>query len=202
MQISPPRSERCRMSILNEPTLVLNRNWQPITFLPVKTAICTVLRDMASVMEPENYYLLDFDGWCEEAPENSRWIKTSTSRVPAPEVIVLKKYGERPPRKINFNRPNLARRDDYTCQYCGDTLGLGKLTVEHIMPRSRGGPTTWDNCVAACRTCNSRKADKTPKEAGMKLRKEPRKPKWDPKLRIPQGILRPSWEPFLAKEIA
>ena len=188
------------VGVLQEPCLVLNRNWQAVTFMPIQTCIVTVMRDMASVMDPENYYLMDFEEWCKQAPKGARWIKTASNAIPAPEVIVLKKYGERPPRKINFNRPNLYRRDDWTCQYCGEELPQRKLTVEHILPRSRGGPTTWDNCVAACSRCNGRKADKTPDEAGMRLRKEPHKPNWKVRLRAPQGILRPSWAPFLAKE--
>jgi 5-methylcytosine-specific restriction endonuclease McrA len=76
-----------------------------------------------------------------------------------------------------------------------------KLTIEHIMPQSRGGPTSWENCVAACEDCNTRKADMTPNEAGMKLRTKPQKPTWTPRLRLPHGkVIRESWKPFLEKE--
>ena len=188
------------MGVLQEPALVLNRNWQAITFLPVKTCIVTVMRDMGAVIHPETYEPMDFDKWIEQDLSGLRWIKTASRKIPAPELIVLKKYGERPPRKVGFNRPNLYRRDAFSCQYCGSALPGSKLQVEHVMPRSRGGPTTWENCVAACDDCNSRKRDRTPKEAGMRLRKDPRKPTWDPKIRVPRGIIRPSWEPFLIKE--
>lgn len=191
------------MSVLNEPCLILNRNWQPITFLPIQTSICTVMRDMGSVIHPESFEPMNFDHWSELTEDDLqgfRWIKTSNKLIAVPELVVLKKYGERPPRKIGFNRPNLARRDDYMCQYCGKIIGMSKLQVEHVIPRSRGGPTTWENCVAACGDCNSRKADKTPAEAKMRLRKEPHRPRWNPRLRAPQGILRPSWEPFLKAE--
>lgn len=188
------------MSHLQDAALVLNRCWQPIMFAPVQTCIVTAMRDMASIMDPENFYLHSFDAWQKHEPRGARWIKTSSSRIAAPEVIVLKKYGERPPRRISFNRPNLYRRDEWTCQYCGEELPQKKLTIEHIMPSSRGGETSWTNCVAACKRCNGRKADKTPSEAGMPLRKEPRKPDWKVQLRAPRGVLRPSWAPFLAKE--
>lgn len=187
-------------SVLQDPALVLNRNWQPIMFMPVQTCIVTAMRDMASVMDPENFYLLQFEDWLEHEPLGARWIKTSSGKIAAPEVIVLKRYGERPPRRINFNRSNLYRRDDWACQYCGDELPRKKLTIEHIVPSSRGGQTSWTNCVAACKKCNGRKADRTPEEAGMPLRKEPRKPNWKVQLRAPKGLLRPSWAPFLAKE--
>ena len=186
--------------ILNEPCLVLNRNWQPVTFLPVQTAIVTVMRDMASVLDPQDYLLLSFEEWIDLDRESERMIRTPNGAIPAPEVVVLKQYGERPPRRVVFNRPNLYRRDEYQCQYCGQPLSERKLTIEHVLPRSRGGPTSWDNCVAACADCNSRKADMTPQEAGMKLKTKPRQPEWKPTLAIPRGAsLRDSWVPFLDK---
>lgn len=199
------------MSVLNEPVLVLNRNWQPVTFMPVQTAIVNVMRDMASILDPVNYYLMPFEEWIEAhqpvlddsgdpVESEKRWIKTSRLWIPAPEVIVLKQYGETPPRKITFNRSNLARRDDYLCQYCGKEIGVVKMTIDHVLPRSRGGENSWENCVASCGDCNSRKADKTPKEARMALRKEPVKPSWRPNQLLPkENVMRPSWKPFLEK---
>jgi 5-methylcytosine-specific restriction endonuclease McrA len=186
--------------VLHEPCLVLNRNWQPITFLPVQTAIVNVMRDMASVLDVEDYLLLTFEEWVELGRETGRLIRTPSRTISAPEVIVLKKYGERPPRKLVFNRPNLGKRDAFTCQYCGVALASDDLTIEHVLPRSRGGPTSWENCVSACEDCNARKADRTPREAGMKLRSMPVRPEWRPRLSPPSGETRPSWGPFLALE--
>lgn len=188
-------------SVLDEPVLVLNRSWQPVTFLPVKVAIVNTMRDMASCLDVENYLLLTFEEWSLTEPKDARWIKTAHSQIPAPEVIVLKKYGERPPRKVNFNRVNLARRDEFTCQYCGESLGIQHVTVDHVLPRSRGGQNSWENCVAACADCNSRKADQTPQEARMPLKRTPTVPTFRaPILRSPSRVIRPSWQPFLAKE--
>lgn len=190
------------MGCLDDPCLVLNRNWQPITFLPIQTCIVTVSRDMASILDVQDYLLLNFEEWIELGRECDRSIKTPTKTIPAPEVVVLKKYGERPPRRVVFNKPNMARRDQHVCQYCGADLFKQKITVEHVMPRSRGGLTTWENCVAACEDCNARKADRTPKEAGMKLKTTPVRPDWTPKLALPrEGVRRASWTPFL-KELA
>ena len=186
---------------LQDPCLVLNRNWQPITFLPVQTAIVNVLRDMASVLDVQDYLLVTFEEWMELGRDTGRTIRTPNREIPAPEVVVLKQYGERPPRKVVFNRPNLYQRDEFTCQYCGVALPSGDLTIEHVLPRSRGGPTTWENCVAACEECNARKADRTPREAGMKLRSRPGRPPGRARLRPPSGATRPSWAPFLEKEI-
>lgn len=189
------------MSVLQEPCLVLNRNWQPVTFLPVQTCIVNVMRDMARVLDAQDYLLLTFEEWVELGRASDRMIRTASSSIPAPEVIVLQQYGERPPRKVVFNRPNLAKRDDHTCQYCGAQLKERELTIEHVLPRSRGGPTSWENCVAACENCNSRKADRTPKEADMKLRTTPARPVWKSRLRAPKGEPRASWMPFIAKEL-
>lgn len=190
------------MSVLNENVLVLNRRWQAIGFTKVSTAIANVTRDMASILDVRHYLLLTFEEWAiSDHPEDSRWIKTSSSRVAAPEVIVLKKYGERPPRNVNFNRDTLWKRDEFTCQYCGDQLPARQLQIEHVMPRSRGGQTDFLNCVAACAACNARKADKTPEEAGMPLKKKPARPSWKPELKIPRETLRPAWAAFLAREV-
>ena len=192
------------MSFLKEPCLCLNRHWQPVTFIPVRTAIENVMRDMGSFMIGDgSYMLMGMEEWMahdHEVTEADRWIRTANQKILVPEVIVLKKYGERPPQKISFNRGNLWKRDEFSCQYCGDQLPSNKLQIEHVMPRSRGGPTSWDNCVAACNACNSRKADKTPVEARMRLRKKPATPDWKPGIRVPSGAVRQSWEPFLAKE--
>ena len=185
--------------IVDQPCLVLNSSWQPTTFLPIGVCIATLLRDMASVIHPETYEPLTFEQWIErtDLPEVTRMIKTAGRPVPAPDVIVLKKYGARPPMKVGFNRQNLFKRDVYTCQYCGVNLPGSKLQVEHVLPRSRGGPTTWENTVAACDSCNSRKADKTPAEAGMRLRSKPAAPSWKPGIRVPQGEVRPLWVKLL-----
>jgi len=189
------------VSHLNDPVLVLNRFWQVTTFLPVQTAIVTAMRDMASVLDPETYELLSFDKWVTYEPKDHDWIKTASGQIAAPQVVVLKRYGERPPRKLTFTRPNLYRRDEYTCQYCGEPLPASELTVDHVLPRSRGGKNGWENCVAACEDCNGRKADKLPQEVGMRLKKPPAKPAWTPKLLVPRTAKpRPSWAPFLTKE--
>ena len=183
--------------IVDRKCLWLNRNWVPIDFRSVRTTIENVMRDQAAVIHPITFEPLTFEEWVERAPEDSVFIKTSGRPVPMPEVIVLKKYGEVPERKVGFNRQNLFRRDQNTCQYCGDRLPAPELQIEHVMPRSRGGPTSWENCVAACDTCNSSKADKTPAEANMRLRKKPTTPSWKPGVRVPQGEVRPIWLQFL-----
>lgn len=190
------------MGVLDEPVLALNNKWHYASLFTVRVAIVNVMRDMASCLyvEGDAYTTHTYESWIDLAHQNARWIKSGSRDIPAPEVIVLKAYGSTPPKKIALNKINLARRDEHTCQYCGKGIGLQQVTIDHVMPRSRGGPLTWENCVAACATCNSRKADKTPKEARMPLRKQPHAPTFNSDLvRIPHGTIRPAWLPFLHK---
>ena len=187
------------MSVIDGYCLALNKAWQPVTFYKLSVAISNVMRGMARVMDPETYMLMSFEDWISEERNVDRWIKTARDPVPAPEVIVLTHYGQMPPRKVSFNSPNLWKRDEFTCQFCGKNFSGKSLTVDHVVPRSRGGGTSWENCVAACGPCNSRKADRTPREARMTLLTDPAPPKWKPGLRVPQGPVLASWEPFLEK---
>jgi len=190
------------VAIIDEPVLVLNSAWQFTGFFPVQTALTNVIRGMALCMDANakdgHYALYSFEEWTQLKPEGVRWIKTARDPIPAPDVVVLKHYGKRHQRKVSLNKINLARRDEHTCQYCGKAIGLQQVTIDHVLPRSRGGPLTWENCVAACAACNSRKADMTPKEARMPLRKKPHAPAFSPDtVRLPSGVARPAWGIFL-----
>ncbi len=187
------------MSTIDEHCLALNKNWQPVAFYQLSTAIANVMRDMARIMDPETFMLLTFEEWVAEERKVERRIKTASGYIPAPEVIVLSNYAQMPPMKVGFNGPNLWKRDQFTCQFCGDQFTGRSLTIDHVLPRSRGGGTSWENCVAACSPCNSRKADRTPGEARMRLLKQPAVPTWKAGVRIPQGAAPASWATFLAK---
>lgn len=105
------------------------------------------------------------------------FLRTPSQAVPVPSVVRLARYVRRPGRqKVAFNRRNLFRRDDHRCQYCG-TRG-SDLTLDHVVPRSLGGPTSWENVVACCRACNAKKRDRTPEEARMTLARTPRAPRF------------------------
>ena len=90
--------------------------------------------------------------------------------VEIPEVILLSTYGKVPRIEVSFSRKNLYRRDGHACQYCGTHRPSSELSIDHVLPRSRGGRTTWENCVLACVRCNSKKADRTPREVGFLVR--------------------------------
>ena len=98
-----------------------------------------------------------------------------------------------------FSRCNVAKRDHYTCQYCGAQPGAESITIDHVLSRSQGGASSWTNCVAACERCNARKGDRTPDQAGMRLRRRPVRPEWKP-FYAAQGARNESWSRFLTHE--
>ena len=104
-----------------------------------------------------------------------------------------------PRLQVAFSRRNLYRRDDHRCQYCGRRGKSGDLSIDHVLPRSRGGMSSWENCVLACVACNHRKADRLPEEIGWQLLKKPIEPTWAPTFEAPVGRVRISWEKFISE---
>lgn len=187
--------------VLSQPTLVLNKSWVAIDTTSVMDALRLLFKGAAVAVEPETYEVHGFDSWKSlAAEEHEPHIKTVSARIPVPEVIALTGYSGIPTQTVSFTRRNLFKRDKNTCQYCGCRPGTAELTIDHVMPSSRGGKNTWENCVLACVTCNRRKADRTPREAGMSLLAEPTKPAWKPTLKIPLGRVRQSWEKFVSEQ--
>ncbi|HWG85509.1 MAG TPA: HNH endonuclease, partial [Deinococcales bacterium] len=137
---------------LNAPSvLVLNASYEPLHVCSIKRAVTLLMDEAAERVE--------------DAPA---FLRSPSTNFPVPSVIRLRRYVRRPPRyHVAFNRRNVFRRDGHTCQYCGRSGG--DLTLDHVLPRSRGGRNTWENIVTACRECNSRKRDRTPEEARMHL---------------------------------
>jgi 5-methylcytosine-specific restriction endonuclease McrA len=103
-----------------------------------------------------------------------------------------------PCHEAPFTRRNLFLRDDFTCQYCGRHCASDHLSIDHVLPRSRGGATNWENCVLACVSCNARKADRTLKEAGLHLLRAPVRPRWSPYLNVRPNQRMESWSRFTA----
>lgn len=171
---------RTRLTI-NLPTLVLNKGWTPISIMPVKKAITKVVSDLAQILDPETYILYSFEEWMLlPVNDEDRFIQTSHSKVKVPEIVVLSDYDRFPKREVKLTRRNLLIRDNFTCQYTGKKINMEEATMDHVVPRSRGGGSTWDNLVMCCLEVNSKKADRTPVEAGLVLLKKPEKPKWNP----------------------
>lgn len=171
---------KSRMAI-NLPTLVLNKGWMPISIMPVKKAIPKVLSDLAKILDPSTSSLLTFEEWMTlEVDEDQPYIQTPHSKIRVPEIIVLSEYDKVPQREVKLTRRNLLIRDNFTCQYTGIPITMDSATIDHVIPRSKGGKSTWDNLVMCCLEVNAKKADRTLAESGLKLLKKPVKPKWNP----------------------
>ncbi|MBI4879058.1 MAG: HNH endonuclease [Planctomycetes bacterium] len=184
---------------LEHPTLVLNRNWTVISVVPVRHALVLVCRDAARFISPETYETHDMSSWAAQAVGADETTIHLVSRViRVPEVIVLTRYDRMPRREVPFTRRNLYRRDRYTCQYCGGKPGSENLSIDHVIPRSSGGPTGWSNCVLACLSCNVRKANRMPADAGLTLLRKPSRPRWVPQVTLPEGLIKKSWPQFVS----
>jgi 5-methylcytosine-specific restriction endonuclease McrA len=188
---------------LEQPTLLLNKNWQPIQTRSVKEAIGLVAKGSAFIVDTETFERHDLNSWNDVSKAKAKFgdvvIRSSSLSLVPPEVIVLTEYDGISEGSVVFSRRNIFKRDRYTCMYCGVQPGPDALTIDHIKPRSRGGISSWANCVLACVDCNKVKADRTPEEAGMKLRKVPKKPTWKALARISPQDRRESWASFLSR---
>ena len=162
--------------------LLLDKAFRPLRAVGWRRAVCLDLADRVEVLE---YY--------------ERTVRTASDEFPIPAVIRVPGWMHRLPQLVPPTRRNVMLRDEFLCGYCGRSGTSAQLTIDHVHPRSRGGPTQWANLVAACAPCNRRKGDRTPQEAGMPLSKEPREPS---ALQLGRrgmvvGDSPPEWEPYL-----
>jgi len=192
-----PSDDAIRIGLLERGTLVLNRSWRPVHVTPVRRALCLVFREAARIVAPDSLTTYSFAEWCQEpVPPDTLALRSPSVRIAPPEIIVLGRYDKVPCHEAPFTRRNLFLRDNYTCQYCGRRCTSDHLSVDHVLPRSRGGSTTWENCVLACVGCNSRKGDRTLKETGFRLLRRPVRPRWSPYLNLRPSQRLPSWAQF------
>ena len=185
--------------------LVLNRNWTAVTTVTVHQALVLICRDTAAAICPETYQVFDLEAWLDRSRlrasqlPRERLVRTPSVAVETPEVVLLTHYGGLPRLEVSFSRRNLYRRDGYACQYCGRRAGHAELSIDHVVPRSRGGETSWENCVLACVCCNTKKANKSLRDAGMRLQSEPRRPRWSALADLLPATRPESWAKFLPK---
>lgn len=189
---------------LTRPILVLNRNWSPIRIATVKEAIGLVAKGSAKIIESGTYLEHDLLSWNDVSRVKALLgdgvvIRSAKLALVPPEVILLKEYDGIGVRSVVFTRRNIFKRDRYACQYCGIQPGSEELTIDHVIPKSKGGASSWENCVLACVECNKRKGDLSVEKAGMKLRKLPKKPTWKSLVRIDPQLRRESWDAFLSR---
>ena len=185
--------------VLQRPTLVLNRNWQPVNVATVARALVLLWNKSALAVDPADYQTYTWEDWSRlRAGDGEAFVRAVRFRLRVPEVITLTGYDRLPTAAVTFSRRNIFKRDRFTCQYCGVQPGSEELTLDHVVPRSQGGESRWDNCVLACLPCNKRKADRTPEQARMRLRHTPVKPTWNP-LYAAHELRIESWSKFVSE---
>ena len=173
--------------------LALNRLYMAIHVVSVRRAFCLLCKGLAEVVHVEDgsYFSYDFDGWrelsaaklsLEEDTSGDDWISAVNFRIQVPRVVRLLSYDRMPRSAVKFSRRNVFLRDENRCQYCARRFSAHHLSLDHVIPRSRGGSTSWENVVCACVKCNVHKGGRTPKEAGMKLQRVPVRPSQNPLL--------------------
>ena len=148
----------------------------------------------------EQYATFDFEAWMQlEVAREMDSIGTSSGPIRVPRVILLASYDRIPRRHIRYSRVNVFARDKYTCQYCGENPPRSQLNLDHVIPRSHGGRTSWENVVCSCVDCNRRKGGRTPEQARLRLQRKPRRPAWSPmsNLVVSNRHYR-EWRPFLS----
>jgi 5-methylcytosine-specific restriction endonuclease McrA len=172
--------------------LVLNRGWNPIAVVNLEKAMCLVVstykndEPKARIMDPTtDFKLYNWADWAELIPtEGEAVIHSARANFRIPEIILLSRYNKLPQQRVHFSRRTIYRRDGNQCQYCGAKPGTAELSIDHVIPRSKGGKTEWTNCVLSCVNCNRKKADRilswrsNANEVNMKLIKQPKKPKF------------------------
>src|SRR5438552_14539751 len=195
-------------SALDASVLGLNKLFLAIHISSVRRAFCLLCKDLAEVVSLEDgqFATYSFHTWREVSEYRSRhfrqedddWIRTVNSEIQVPRVIRLVSYEKLPRQTVKFNRRNIFARDHNQCQYCGRKYPTSELSLDHVIPRSQGGQSVWDNIVCACVNCNVRKGGRTPKQAHMSLIRKPEKPRRSPllNLKLTQRKYQ-SWQQFL-----
>ncbi len=164
--------------MLNKKVLVLNQNYEPLTISTVKRAVILLYSQKVEMVE-----------------QYEATIHSVSMSMVCPSVVRLRHYIYKPYRDVPLNRKNIMKRDNHTCQYCGKNSR--PMTIDHVIPKSFGGKDTWENLVCACLKCNSKKGNRTPEAAGMKLLRKPKKPTHLFFLQISAGKIPQKWRPYL-----
>lgn len=167
---------------MNGKVLVLNQSYEPVSICSAKKAIILLYLTKAELI----------------AKRDGKIIRSVKDFYPHPSVIRLSRFLKMPFKKIELSRKNILKRDGFRCQYCGHKAT--DLTIDHIIPKSRGGTDNWENLVAACHKCNNRKGNRTPEEANMTLLNKPRKPHHILFIKQYMGKVDDNWKPFLFME--
>lgn len=188
-------------SWLNKSCLVLDQAWRAINVVPASRAICMCFSRDHLIVDPEDFATYGFEEWVDRGTPGGRPVRTVSTVFDAPEIVVTSAVQKFRDTKVNLNKSTVCKRDGYRCQYCEKKFPESGLSLDHVVPKSQGGKLVWENVVAACLKCNVAKGGRTPRQAGMKLSREPFEPRWSPLFanRVRGGETPESWKRILAK---
>lgn len=202
-------------SNLNAHVLVLNKLWMAVRVVDARRAFSLLVRDLAEVIRVDDgsYVGYTFESWAElsqlhddyDAGQGVRgiagqydYVRTVRMDIAVPKIIRLLGYDRLPKQEVKLNRRNIFARDRNLCQYCGHRFTTAELSLDHILPRSQGGGSSWENLVCCCLACNARKGGRTPEQASMKLIRKPIKPRRNPAITVRLGSDKYAcWQSFL-----
>lgn len=197
----------CDVPVLSTSVLMLNRLYMAVRVINARRALTLLYGELAEVVSLEDgqYESYDFDSWLEVSaakhrfePERHDWVRTVRFHIAVPKIVRLLCYDRLPRTSVKLNRRNLFARDHSRCQYCGHRYPSSELSLDHVIPRSRGGTNSWENIVCACVRCNVRKGGRTPHEAGLALVAPPKRPHRSPVLTVKLSDSKyASWRQFL-----
>ncbi len=195
---------------LESSVLVLNKFYAAVHIVNVKRAFALLFKESAEVVSIDNgqYNSYDFSSWVDvsafkaefELPDEDQYesIRTFSIEIRVPKIIRLVVYDKLPKTRVKFNRKNIFARDKNICQYCGKRFPTSELSLDHVVPRTHGGNSSWKNIVCACTNCNKHKGGRRPVEAGMKLIRKPVQPRHCPIIQLKLGSNKyQSWRQFL-----
>ena len=184
--------------MIHSNVLVLNKSFLPVQITTVRRAFCLLYAGIAKAVNSQ-YETFDYESWHQLSIErNDETIGLVDRVIKIPRVILLTAYDRVPKRRVRFSRHNIFARDKNTCQYCGKQFPRLDLNLDHIIPRSQGGTSTWENVVCSCHQCNRKKGGKTPEQARIKLISQPKRPAWTPPLNVSlREVMCKEWVPFL-----
>lgn len=192
---------------LDSHVLVLNKHYAAVRVVSARRAFTLLFKDLAEIvaLEESQFVSYDFQSWRELSEirlkmerDSHDWVRCVRFEIAVPRIIRLLFYDRLPRQPVKFNRRNIFARDGNRCQYCGRRHPTSELSLDHVVPRSQGGDTSWTNIVCCCVDCNVRKGGRTPNEARMRMIAEPVKPKRSPVITLRLSSRKyASWKQFL-----
>ena len=183
--------------MLDANCLVLNHSYLPIHVTSVRRAFSLIYQDAARAVD-EGYQTFDFEQWMRLSTSGQEVVGTTRGAIRVPRVITLLHFDRVPMRHVRYSRVNVFARDKFTCQYCGSRPHRSQLNLDHVIPRSLGGKTSWENVVCSCVECNRRKGGRTPEQARLRLLRRPTRPRFSPLVNlVSTSGCHEQWQPFL-----